>query len=870
VSLTPYKITEKKIKDFWLAYNQQRHENKVANIREKVNNKCPVIARFRFRFAKGEDIWDEGQPLGCLTACYQEAMRNILVIDDEKAYTCLALESNEWKDKNGKTCVDIALHFPFCRVDTKIQTGPLRESFLSIARQRKLNFFFHELPEDDWSKCLSNNLNSVSMYGSIEEKGQEPLELKKCFSLLPIGEDGEDFENYDDYVKELEEIDFDSSLHEHYIKGYIKAPTFSTANNDSVDFWLPYYLSIGYGQTEYMPKEEEREEKYMQDEEEENPLSTMAKELVDIIRGTGINLNEWEDIGRCLYKTFRGSSEGYKIWEEVSKDFSKECGRYYYGLFKMEKINLTIKTLAFLVREKDKEKYRKWHEEWCREGLKKCLNLTHNDIAEALYRHCWLDFVCARDKNKWYMFKDHRWVKIKDGLELKKIISGSFANEIEKLRHRTSQKILDSYDPKDKDRAEGSIKLLGKLITSLKTHGFKEAVMKEAIAFFSTYDKFEQLLDSNVNLLGIENGVLEVIKDKVIFRSGRPEDFICKSAGTEYIDFDDPANKNDKRMAELLDWIDKLFPSDDMKNYFLKYAASILKGGNDDKIFAIFTGEGNNSKSMIVKLFECTLGSYSIKFPITLLTGKRTGSSNATPELARARATRIAFLDEPGGDETIGNGQLKSNTGGDSFYARNLHEEGGEVKATYKLVMQCNNIPVIPHADKATNNRTRIFPFISTWAVNAPQDEKEQRAQRKYKLIPNFDQSIPFMTSAFLFLMVKYFPMYRNNGLISPNEVTKATEEYWDNNDTYKLFIRDCITEIKNAEGKRDEKAEVSLSDIYSEFKIWFKDNYPGSRPPDRTVVKNELEGRMGKSLGGKKWFGIGLKGGQVVNLANI
>src|SRR5690606_1722159 len=151
----------------------------------------------------------------------------------------------------------------------------------------------------------------------------------------------------------------------------------------------------------------------------------------------------------------------------------------------------------------------------------------------------------------------------------------------------------------------------------------------------------------------------------------------------------------------------------DMLHHFLKFCASCLRGGNNDKIFPIWTGDGDNSKSMMVKLFESTFGEYCLKFPVQMLSEKAANSGGPTPQLARAKGSRIAFLDEPEDDVTLNKGIIKRFTGGDSFFARLLQDNGGDIKSTFKMILTCNKVPVITNPDPAIKKRVTLFPYES-------------------------------------------------------------------------------------------------------------------------------------------------------------
>ena len=59
----------------------------------------------------------------------------------------------------------------------------------------------------------------------------------------------------------------------------------------------------------------------------------------------------------------------------------------------------------------------------------------------------------------------------------------------------------------------------------------------------------------------------------------------------------------------------------------------------------------SNGKSKIEELFVNAFGEYTIKFPITLLTGKRAQSNSATPEIAQSKGKRFGYFEEPSQNE---------------------------------------------------------------------------------------------------------------------------------------------------------------------------------------------------------------------------
>ena len=223
------------------------------------------------------------------------------------------------------------------------------------------------------------------------------------------------------------------------------------------------------------------------------------------------------------------------------------------------------------------------------------------------------------------------------------------------------------------------------------------------------------------------------------------------------------------------------------------------------------------------------LGEYAIKLPTSLIVGKRSISSAASPELARAgNGVRWAILQEPDKKDVINIGILKELSGNDTFYARGLFQNGAEIEPMFKLVVICNDPPSIPYSDKATWNRIRVVPFESTFVNNAPVTVEEQLLQKRFPKDPYFMEKIPDMIKPFAWVLLNH----RKKGykLVEPEKVTMATELYRKKNDLYRQFIDERIID--------DPDCKVSIDEIYIGFKDWFKDSHPGQTIPPKSDVK--------------------------------
>ena len=90
-------------------------------------------------------------------------------------------------------------------------------------------------------------------------------------------------------------------------------------------------------------------------------------------------------------------------------------------------------------------------------------------------------------------------------------------------------------------------------------------------------------------------------------------------------------------------------------------------------------------------------------------------------------------------------------------------------------------------------------------------------------------------------LINKYYNIYKEEGIIVPEEVSSFTKMYQKNSDLYSEFIFDNLT-------KTDNKDDIiGINEIYDEFRIWYQQNYNSNKVPVKRELKNYMEKKFGK-----------------------
>ncbi|MEM2986522.1 MAG: hypothetical protein QXV60_00275 [Nitrososphaerota archaeon] len=849
---------------------------------EKINDVIPLITTLSLRFYSDSDEniepYDE-DVLQWLCYVYQT-----VILENFKITTSTRMElvvvilesSSHWyeTDKNGKriTNLEVRIQFPYSHIDYKVQNTVIKSRAIHLLKEHNVLSKFHRKPIGEWEEIIQTLDNSIVMYGSSEFSTKPKLELTHIWPYI-----SKDILDNEEQVKDilLQDI-FIPQYHAHVQQQLVPIDIFEKIKD--YNHWLPMFLSLHYWPVELHSQQvtsvtniELKEPEYSfghRNREVSDNYVELSEKLVSMLNPKRfLEENYWLEIGRSLYFCHKGSNSGLESWIRYTQSalnnvpnppvflsyndnsLTATCAKLYYSFTNS---NITIKTLAWYAREDSYERYTSWHRNWCMPSIEAALSCLHTDVATALYYIYWLDFLyCPCGKGKWYQFRNHRWYEVNKEIEIRQVISSDFVKRFENIR---STLVNQFYQSNEHYEEEVILEKLSILIAKLKLVTFKNNIVKEAREKFNN-NNFISLLDSNTNLVGVSNGVLEILKDKVIFRSSKPEDYISMSTNIPYNYY----SWNDPLVKECMKWFSQVFTDKDLLHHFLKFASSCLKGRNSDKVFPIWTGEGDNSKSMIVKLFEHTFSSYCVKLPVSLLNERNIRSSNPTPQLARTKFTKIAFLDEPEDDIPIHKSSIKRYTGGDSFFARFLHDNGNDIQATFKLVLICNRIPSIPNADKAIKNRIKIFPFLSTWVDDAPEDEDEQYKQRKFRKDPFFENRIPTLAPAFLWILTEYYPFYYKEGLSDPPIVTESTKTYWDDNDIYTHFINDTVEKVRTDSGLYDKTARVTLSELYNSFKSWFVSSFPGSKIPEKPVFTTAISSRWGRPIN-NSWYGVRIK----------
>lgn len=848
-----FQFNREKLEEFWNVYSKKIREDNdaIIGVAEKPQHYLPVLVDVDLKVIDNEEI-DFGEHLynqehvNNVIEVYQSVLRNIVEGCTDENLLCVLLEKPPYYVTSGETKYvknGFHLHFPnlfLNKVDQEVHLIPrVQEEIEKIE-------LFADLGIENSANAIDKAACTVPwlMYGSRKAEDMKPYKVTKVYNSEGSTISLEDaFKHYTIYDNREKPINIRGKVEE-YLPRVLSILPYGRQTNELKNGLISPLK-------EKIQKKKSTTKTHLKISVGES-LKISAKLLPMLADWRTEDRNEWMTIGWILYNIGDGSPQALDQWME----FSARCEDKYdesgciYEWERMIRKDLTLGTLHHYASIDSPELYKEFKTEQAEYYVKESLNGSHNDIAKVLNVEYGNEFVCASVANKlWFQFRENRWEEIEEGVFLREKISDEIVGIYSKMGRDIFTKLAGVQDKAEEAMYNARLKQVQKIISNLKSSPYKNNIMKEAMEVF--YDRrFQQKLDQNPFLIGFKNGVYDLKLNE--FRPGRPEDFISKVLPIDLKNY----QIQDEEVQNVINFLMKVFPDPEIRDYFLDTYSDVFVGGNNQKKVYLWTGDGDNGKSITQMFFDEMLGELAIKFNTQYFTGKKVSSGSANPELARAAPpVRLGTMEEPDADEQLNIGELKKLSGGDKFWARDLFEKGKqtrEVTPMFMLSFICNKLPKLKYSDKATWNRMRVIPFEATFVDTedkCPETLEEQMKQKRFPMDKELKHKIPGMVSAFAWYLLDW--RKKISVRKEPEKVREATASYRRQNDIYRQFIEECIIE---------DDSVLSLTEIYAQFKEWFKEGWPNMSLPIKNEVKEYFERLWGESERGAMWKGYRIR----------
>jgi P4 family phage/plasmid primase-like protien len=552
-----------------------------------------------------------------------------------------------------------------------------------------------------------------------------------------------------------------------------------------------------------------------------------------------------------------------ELWDDFSKNSEKykpkECMKKWNS---MKDDNLSLGTLIYWAKQDNPEKYIEIINTSLFKYTEQSIeSQTHYDVAYLIYKKFNDEFkFIARDV--WYMYskEEHRYVTMMEGIDLSTKISTDI---VECIKSRANGWTVQAMNPElDHDIRQNFLKKAEKaekLINCCRLSPFKKNVINECKTFFQART-FEYDLNEKGNLIGFKNGVFDITKGiefknditDIGFREGSPADCIRFTTNCNY----KPYNKDDINVKELNDFLEKVLPDKEVRDYLMIQFALALDGNFRQERFFILAGKagsGSNGKSTLINLVEKAFGDYFCTMNVSYITQCRSGSSNATPDVYRTKGVRMVVMAEPNENDKLNVGKLKEMTGNDTMTCRGLYKDQMEFKPQFSVFLTCNYVPEVNSNDEGTWRRIRLIEFTSRFSENPDINKPNE-----FLIDRDIPNKINRWKETFISMLLHIRIHLDVTKIPEPKVILDATKRFYAEQDLIAQFIADKIEESDDNEDK------LLIEHLYPHYKNWFKSNTTATKQP---LTRSQLQIQLGRNepfisnkIAEGKWINIRIK----------
>ena len=293
----------------------------------------------------------------------------------------------------------------------------------------------------------------------------------------------------------------------------------------------------------------------------------------------------------------------------------------------------------------------------------------------------------------------------------------------------------------------------------------------------SDRERSPDLFDADPMAINVRNGTLEVAKRDgdepyVRIRPHDRRDYITKLAEVDY--------RPDALCPMFDTFLDRVQPPKDVQRFLHQWGGLSLTGDTGEQKLVFFYGKGRNGKGVYVETLKFIAGSYTETVPVEtfLDQGRTRRGGEATPDLATLPGVRYLTTSEPEKGAKLAEGLIKLATGGDTMKARHLNRDFFSFVPQFKLTMQGNYRPKITGTDEGIWGRLLLIP----WPVFIPKNERD----------PNLTKKLRAEASGILNRLLNGLCDWLDNGLMVPEAVVAATEQYRADSDPLGQFLNEC------------------------------------------------------------------------------
>jgi len=414
-------------------------------------------------------------------------------------------------------------------------------------------------------------------------------------------------------------------------------------------------------------------------------------------------------------------------------------------------------------------------------------------------------YVFEKNSESWYRWTGHYWELdvMREAVSAVENVAQAYLD----VAHELVDKIARAKSDSDRDALKERQDDIYKRVSRLRGDRGRRKTLEFAHSNpFNALDVSSECFDLDPFALACQNGVIDLRTGEL--RPGRPRDYITKACPVEYAGVDIPADRWERSLLEIFEDDENLIA------YLQRLFGYCLTGKVTEHILPIFVGRGRNGKGTIIETIKNhVMGPLAsvIQAEMLLDTGRARNPAGPSPDKMALKGARLVYASETDENRRFSTATIKSFTGGDTIRARNPHDKFEiQFRPTHKLILSTNDLPHVSSSDYAFWARTHVVPFKLSFVRHKPKEDFERPAD------PDLPDKLADEAAGILAWMVRGCIAWQREGLNPPPVVTEATRKYQRREDIVADFIDECCV--------RRPGLRTRSSEIYSEFRVWWKD----------------------------------------------
>ena len=288
-------------------------------------------------------------------------------------------------------------------------------------------------------------------------------------------------------------------------------------------------------------------------------------------------------------------------------------------------------------------------------------------------------------------------------------------------------------------------------------------------------------------------------------------------------------------------FLNRIMPDVETQKFLQRFIGYSCTGVTTEHVFCFAYGTGANGKSTFINTIVKVLGDYATIADVGTFIASN--HERHPTDLAKLHGARLVVAQETDKGRRWDEAKIKTMTGGDRMTARFMRGDFFDFVPRFKLFITGNHKPRLDNVDEAMRRRLLLVPFT----VQIPPEERD----------PELADRLQAEWPAILRWALDGCGEWRRVGLQPPEVVTKATEDYFSDQDITQQWFDDCIEVTAPT-------AFLRTSELFASWRQWCEEHNlrPGSLNALSDALYERGFERARDSRGNRGFRGLAIKRG--------